>query len=72
MRQPVCCILVVILGLIGGVTAAAAHTDPCHQRHSCPSDTGSYVCGDTGACEHCPDNPYGVAGQPRPAATVPP
>jgi len=27
---------------------AAAHRDPCHRRHDCPSDRGAYVCGDTG------------------------
>jgi endonuclease YncB( thermonuclease family) len=29
-----------------------AHRDGCHRWHSCPSDTGSYVCGDLGhGCE---------------------
>lgn len=26
--------------------AAYAHIDGCHIWHSCPSDTGSYQCGD--------------------------
>ena len=25
-----------------------AHRDGCHRWHTCPSDTGSYVCGDLG------------------------
>jgi phosphatidylserine/phosphatidylglycerophosphate/cardiolipin synthase-like enzyme len=41
------------------------HQDPCHRRHSCPSDSQAYVCGDKGRCEQCPDNPYCLAGKPR-------
>jgi len=26
----------------------SAHRSGCHRWHSCPSDTGSYVCGDLG------------------------
>jgi endonuclease YncB( thermonuclease family) len=33
---------------------AMAHRDGCHGNHSCPSDTGSYVCGDTGNSSQCP------------------
>ena len=33
---------------------AVAHRDGCHAAHSCPSDTGSYVCGDTGNYSECP------------------
>lgn len=33
--------------------AAAAHQSGCHAAHSCPSDTGSYVCGDTGNSTYC-------------------
>ena len=33
---------------------AAAHQDGCHRWHSCPSDTGSYVCGDLGYDSECP------------------
>ncbi len=28
--------------------SASAHRSGCHRWHSCPSDTGSYVCGDLG------------------------
>jgi hypothetical protein len=37
---------------------ASAHRDGCHAQHSCPSDSGSYVCGDTGNYSECP----GMAG----------
>ena len=36
-------------------TPLFAHRDGCHRWHSCPSDTGSYVCGDLGYDEECPD-----------------
>jgi phosphatidylserine/phosphatidylglycerophosphate/cardiolipin synthase-like enzyme len=45
-----------------------AHQDPCHRRHSCPSDQGTYVCGDLGHCEQWPDTPYCQGGKPRAAA----
>jgi endonuclease YncB( thermonuclease family) len=49
--------------------ASHAHQDPCHRQHACPSDRGTYVCGDLGHCEQCPDNQYCRAGQPRTAST---
>jgi len=54
------------------VAPIAAHRSGCHRWHSCPSDTGSYVCGDLGHCSQCPDNQYCQGGQPRPAAQPPP
>ncbi|MFE2088468.1 hypothetical protein [Streptomyces sp. NPDC059460] len=36
-----------------GAPPAAAHRDGCHRWHSCPSDTGSYVCGDRGYFTYC-------------------
>jgi hypothetical protein len=45
---------IIILGLLalgGGGVFSHAHQDPCHRLHSCPSDRGSYVCGDKGCCE---------------------
>jgi len=47
---------------------AAAHQDPCHRLHACRSDQGTYVCGDLGHCDQCPDNLYCLGGKPRPAA----
>ncbi|GEM50151.1 stalk domain-containing protein [Deinococcus cellulosilyticus] len=32
---------------------AEAHRSGCHRWHSCPSDTGSYVCGDLGYTSGC-------------------
>jgi hypothetical protein len=32
-----------------------AHRSGCHAKHSCPSDSGSYTCGDKGYCSQCPD-----------------
>ncbi|MDQ3089794.1 MAG: hypothetical protein M3Q24_01400 [bacterium] len=35
-------------------TIAYAHRSGCHRWHSCPSDSGSYVCGDLGYTSGCP------------------
>jgi hypothetical protein len=34
-------------------STALAHQSGCHRWHSCPSDTGSYVCGDLGYYSEC-------------------
>lgn len=39
---------------IPGAPPASAHRDGCHRWHSCPSDSGSYVCGDLGIDTYCP------------------
>ena len=44
---------------------ANAHRSGCHRWHSCPSDRGTYVCGDKGYCSQCPDNKYCKDGKPR-------
>lgn len=36
------------LGFTMFVNVVDAHQSGCHRWHSCPSDTGSYVCGDLG------------------------
>lgn len=36
------------------VPSASAHRSGCHRWHSCPSDTGSYICGDLGYNSECP------------------
>ncbi len=51
--------LLVSLLLVAGVMfltngTASAHRDGCHRWHSCPSDSGSYVCGDLGYDSECP------------------
>lgn len=49
-----------------------AHRSGCHSKHSCPSDSGSYVCGDTGNCSECPDNQYCENKLPRTTPYEPP
>lgn len=34
-------------------STASAHRSGCHRWHSCPSDTGSYTCGDLGYTSEC-------------------
>jgi hypothetical protein len=39
--------------IASGEDMASAHQSGCHRWHSCPSDSGSYVCGDLGyACQY--------------------
>jgi hypothetical protein len=57
-------LVLLVLTLVG----TDAHRDPCHQRHACPSDHSTYVCGDRRHCDLCPDNEYCQGGKPRPAA----
>src|SRR5260370_2923347 len=63
--------LVVVTFLAATALYAHAHRSGCHHWHSCPWDTGSYVCGDTGYCSQCPDNQYCLAGQPRHTQSLP-
>ncbi|HZR97498.1 MAG TPA: FxLYD domain-containing protein [Chloroflexota bacterium] len=63
-------LLVVALGGAAVAAEVLAHPDGCHRWHSCPSDDGSYVCGDTGHCSECPNNQYCLAGRPRNATTA--
>jgi len=44
---------------------ANSHRSGCHRWHSCPSDSGKYICGDTGYCNYCPDSKYCKNGSPR-------
>jgi hypothetical protein len=60
-----------LLGAGALLTEVAAHPDGCHRWHSCPSDDGSYVCGDRGYCSECPDNQYCLLGRPRNAQPTP-
>ena len=48
-------VLVALIALALNLLAAPAfaHRNGCHRWHSCPSDTGSYVCGDTGYYAYC-------------------
>src|SRR3954451_22038615 len=47
-------------------STASAHRDGCHRLHWCPSDTGSYVCGDLGNTSGC-----GGAIQSAPVQSAP-
>jgi hypothetical protein len=60
--------LAVAFLLVSAIPASEAHRSGCHRWHSCPSDHGTYVCGDLGHCSSCPDNEYCLVGQPRRAA----
>ena len=46
------------------VVITEAHRSGCHRWHSCPSDSGSYICGDTGRCSGCPDNQFCESRKP--------
>ncbi|MFJ8358728.1 hypothetical protein [Streptomyces sp. NPDC093984] len=54
---------VLLIGLLP--VTAEAHRDGCHRWHSCPSDTGSYVCGDLGYDTYC-----GGSDESGPTASV--
>jgi phosphatidylserine/phosphatidylglycerophosphate/cardiolipin synthase-like enzyme len=65
-------ILVSLAVVAGRLRPSEAHQDPCHRLHSCPSDHNTYVCGDKGRCDQCPDNEYCLARQPRVTSSVNP
>jgi hypothetical protein len=67
-KLAVCTVLLLIFFTI--TPSAGAHRSGCHRWHSCPSDTGSYVCGDLGYYSECPANSTPVV--PIPAPTPPP
>ena len=58
-------VLVFALALFGAIIPhdASAHQSGCHRWHSCPSDHGTYTCGDKGYCSQCPNNNYCKAGK---------
>ena len=46
-------LLVLVTTAAQHVEPASAHQSGCHRWHSCPSDSGSYVCGDAGySCDY--------------------
>jgi phosphatidylserine/phosphatidylglycerophosphate/cardiolipin synthase-like enzyme len=57
----------VLILLLLAVWMDHTHADQhsCHRLHLCPSDHNTYVCGDKGRCEQCPDNQYCLAGKLR-------
>lgn len=60
------------VGILVLPAAASAHRSGCHSWHSCPSDSGSYICGDRGYCSQCPDNKFCKKGKPRPVQKAQP
>jgi hypothetical protein len=71
-RQIIAGLRWVLLPLCLWLGAASAHQDPSHRLHSCPSDRNSYVCGDKGRCDQCPDNECCLSRQPRAASSPTP
>ncbi len=57
-------LLATLLALLPTISPLA-HRSECHLWHSCPSDQGTYVCGDLGHCSWCPDNTYCLNRKPR-------
>jgi Staphylococcal nuclease homologue len=64
-------IMVSLTVVAGGIRHGQAHQDPCHRLHSCPSDHNTYVCGDNGRCDQCPDNEFCLGHNPRVATPSP-
>jgi phosphatidylserine/phosphatidylglycerophosphate/cardiolipin synthase-like enzyme len=64
-RLAIVLIMVSLTVVVGSIRPSEAHQDPCHRLHSCPSDHNTYVCGDKGRCDQCPDNTFCMAGKPR-------
>jgi hypothetical protein len=58
-------VLIAVAVLMSDIPSAEAHRSGCHRWHSCPSDSGSYTCGDLGYCSACADNKYCSVGKPR-------
>lgn len=56
IRIAMIAIAIAATGAVLGTSAppASAHQSGCHRWHSCPSDSGSYVCGDLGYYSGCP------------------
>jgi P2-related tail formation protein len=60
-------LILIVASIVFVPILADAHQSGCHRWHSCPSDSGSYTCGDTGYCSGCPDNQYCKSGQYSPS-----
>src|SRR5882724_2160735 len=69
--RPGSLLVLALIASLALVSSADAHRSGCHRWHSCPSDRGTYVCGDLGYCSQCPDNDYCELGKPRDAKQSP-
>lgn len=60
-------ILTILIAPVSLISKVSAHRSGCHRWHSCPSDTGSYVCGDLGYTSDCPttNNIAPIVSAPR-------
>jgi LPXTG-motif cell wall-anchored protein len=68
-RAPSVALALAAAALLLGGNPASAHRNGCHRWHSCPSDSGSYVCGDLGYDTYCPEAE--PEPEPAPARTTP-
>jgi hypothetical protein len=52
MRSPRLFVMVwvIFVLMLGQIVATDAHRSGCHRWHACPSDRGTYTCGDLGYC----------------------
>lgn len=56
-------IAIILIASPMSLATASAHRSGCHRWHSCPSDTGSYVCGDLGYTSGCGTDTYSEPAQ---------
>lgn len=52
-QRTVLLVAFIALSSLFSVNVAQAHRSGCHTWHSCPSDSGSYTCGDLGYSSQC-------------------
>jgi endonuclease YncB( thermonuclease family) len=69
--RPRVIVLLILMLVSSAIAGTEAHRSGCHRWHSCPSDRGTYTCGDLGYCSQCPDNEYCQGGKPRGSAQPP-
>ena len=56
MEECILFVLIIIIAMLFIILfpmEGFGHRDGCHRWHSCPSDSGSYVCGDLGYDDEC-------------------
>ncbi len=63
-------IILAIITVLAPTSVAFAHRSGCHRWHSCPSDSGSYTCGDTGHPCSYPTYPAKTGGVIYPPSGV--
>jgi hypothetical protein len=49
----ICTLAITLFASTLVILESSGHRDGCHRWHSCPSDSGSYSCGDTGHNSEC-------------------